>query len=88
MTDGENRSRTHALRQRGRRRGPARRSRPAHPTIGASRLRIGKAFADTIKQHGGQILSKPEAKRAQVPRPRNGTLAEIVSKGSFEKARA
>ena len=42
------------------------------------------AFADTIKQHGGQILSKPEANALKFRAP-DGTLAEIVSKGAFEK---
>ena len=46
-----------------------------------------EAFADTIKQHGGEILSKPEANALKFRAP-DGTLAEIVSKGSFDKAKA
>jgi len=44
------------------------------------------AFAETIKQHGGQILSKPEANALKFRAP-DGTVAEIVTAGSFEKAR-
>src|SRR5271165_3541110 len=43
-----------------------------------------EVFADTIKQHGGQILSRPEANALKFRAP-DGTLAEIVSKGGFEK---
>ena len=46
-----------------------------------------EAFADTIKQHGGEILSKPEANALKFRAP-DGTLAEIVAKGSFEKSKA
>jgi lactoylglutathione lyase len=46
-----------------------------------------EAFADTIKQHGGQILSKPEANALKFRAP-DGTLAEIVTKGAFEKTKA
>ena len=44
------------------------------------------AFAETIKEHGGQILSKPEANALKFRAP-DGTVAEIVTAGSFEKAR-
>ena len=47
----------------------------------------GAAFAETIKQHGGQILSKPEANALKFRAP-DGTVAEIVTPGSFEKAKA
>src|SRR5260370_547153 len=46
-----------------------------------------EAFAHTIKQHGGEILSKPEANALKFRAP-DGTLAEIVAKGSFEKSKA
>jgi lactoylglutathione lyase len=45
-----------------------------------------EAFAETIKEHGGQILSKPEANALKFRAP-DGTVAEIVTAGSFEKAR-
>src|SRR5260221_491392 len=43
-----------------------------------------EAFAETIKRHGGQILSKPEANALKFRAP-DGTVAEIVTAGSFEK---
>jgi lactoylglutathione lyase len=45
------------------------------------------AFADKIKQHGGQILSKPGAGALKFRAP-DGTLAEIVSVGRYEKLKA
>jgi lactoylglutathione lyase len=45
------------------------------------------AFADKIKQHGGQILSKPGTGALKFRAP-DGTLAEIVSAGRYEKLKA
>jgi lactoylglutathione lyase len=45
-----------------------------------------EGFARTIEQHGGKVLSKPEANALKFRAP-DGTLAEIVSTGSFDKAR-
>jgi lactoylglutathione lyase len=41
------------------------------------------AFAEEIKQHGGQILSKPGEGALKFRAP-DGTLAEIVSRGRYE----
>jgi lactoylglutathione lyase len=46
-----------------------------------------EAFAEIITQHGGVILSKPEANALKFRAP-DGTLAEIVSTGTFEKGKA
>ncbi len=43
-----------------------------------------ETFAAKIKQHGGQILSKPGAGALKFRAP-DGTLAEIVSTGRYEK---
>jgi lactoylglutathione lyase len=43
------------------------------------------AFMETITKHGGRILSKPEAHALKFRAP-DGTLAEIVSAGAYEKA--
>lgn len=43
-----------------------------------------EAFADKIAQHGGTILSKPEAAALKFRAP-DGTIAEIVRLGSFAK---
>jgi lactoylglutathione lyase len=45
------------------------------------------AFADAIKQHGGTILSKPDEGALKFRAP-DGTLAEIVGRGRYEKAKA
>jgi lactoylglutathione lyase len=45
------------------------------------------AFARAIEQHGGQILSKPGAGALKFRAP-DGTLAEVVSAGRYEKAEA
>ena len=45
------------------------------------------AFADAIKQHGGTILSKPNEGALKFRAP-DGTLAEIVGRGRYEKAKA
>src|ERR1700720_3407105 len=42
------------------------------------------AFALTVKQHGGTILSKPEADALKFRAP-DGNVAEVVGKGGFEK---
>jgi len=44
------------------------------------------AFAETIRQHGGQILSKPGAGALKFRAP-DGNVAEIVTAGRYEKAR-
>jgi lactoylglutathione lyase len=44
------------------------------------------AFADTIAKHGGKVLSKPEANALKFRAP-DGTLAEIVARGAFHKAK-
>jgi catechol 2,3-dioxygenase-like lactoylglutathione lyase family enzyme len=46
-----------------------------------------EAFARSVEQHGGQILSKPEANALKFRAP-DGTLAEIVTAGAFEKSKA
>jgi catechol 2,3-dioxygenase-like lactoylglutathione lyase family enzyme len=43
-------------------------------------------FADTIARHGGEVLSKPEANALKFRAP-DGTLAEIVTRGAFHKAK-
>ena len=48
---------------------------------------IAAKTADEIKAAGGQILSKPEAAALKFRAP-DGTLAEIVSTGSFDKIKA
>jgi catechol 2,3-dioxygenase-like lactoylglutathione lyase family enzyme len=45
------------------------------------------AFADTIARHGGKVLSKPDANALKFRAP-DGTVAEIVSGGRFDKMRA
>jgi lactoylglutathione lyase len=45
-----------------------------------------EAFAQTIARHGGKVLSKPEANALKFRAP-DGTLAEIVSRGAFHKAK-
>ncbi len=42
------------------------------------------AFADTIRRHGGEILSRPEASALKFRAP-DGTLAEIVATGGFDE---
>ena len=42
------------------------------------------AFAETVKQHGATILSKPEADALKFRAP-DGNVAEVVGKGGFEK---
>jgi len=42
------------------------------------------AFAEIVKQHGGTILSKPEADALKFRAP-DGNIAEVVGKGGFEK---
>src|SRR5260370_1246139 len=42
------------------------------------------ACADIVKQHGGTILSKPEADALKFRAP-DGNVAEVVGKGGFEK---
>ncbi len=42
------------------------------------------AFADAITRHGGEVLSKPEANALKFRAP-DGTVAEIVSRGAFQK---
>jgi lactoylglutathione lyase len=44
------------------------------------------AFAETIKQNGGQILSKPGAGALKFRAP-DGNVAEIVTAGRYEKAK-
>ena len=44
------------------------------------------AFADTITKNGGKVLSKPEANALKFRAP-DGTLAEIVTRGAFHKAK-
>jgi len=44
------------------------------------------AFAETIRQHGGQILSKPGAGALKFRAP-DGNVAEIVTAGRYEKAK-
>jgi predicted enzyme related to lactoylglutathione lyase len=43
-----------------------------------------EAFTDKITRHGGTILSKPEAAAVKFRAP-DGTIAEIVRVGSFDK---
>jgi lactoylglutathione lyase len=45
------------------------------------------AFADAITRHGGTILSKPDEGALKFRAP-DGTLAEIVGKGRYEKGQA
>jgi len=45
-----------------------------------------EAFAETIRQHGGQILSKPGAGALKFRAP-DGNVAEIVTAGRYEKAK-
>jgi lactoylglutathione lyase len=45
------------------------------------------AFADEIKQHGGTIISK-KGEGALKFRAPDGTLAEIVNAGRYEKMKA
>ena|SRR5260221_555223 len=44
------------------------------------------AFAETIARNGGKVLSKPEANALKFRAP-DGTLAEIVTRGAFHKAK-
>jgi lactoylglutathione lyase len=44
------------------------------------------AYAETIARHGGEVLSKPEANALKFRAP-DGTLAEIVTRGAFHKAK-
>jgi catechol 2,3-dioxygenase-like lactoylglutathione lyase family enzyme len=44
------------------------------------------AYAETIARHGGKVLSKPEANALKFRAP-DGTLAEIVTRGAFHKAK-
>ena len=44
-------------------------------------------FADTIKEAGGKILSKPGAGALKFRAP-DGTVAEIVAPGRYEKHKA
>ena len=44
-------------------------------------------FAEEIVRHGGEVLSKPEANALKFRAP-DGTVAEIVSGGRFERMRA
>ena len=44
------------------------------------------SFADAIKQHGGAILSKPDEGALKFRAP-DGTLAEIVGRGRYEKGK-
>ena len=43
-----------------------------------------EAFAEKIKQHGGTILSKPEAKALKFRAP-DGNIAEVVNPGGFDE---
>ena len=43
-----------------------------------------EAFAEKIKNAGGEILSKPGAGALKFRAP-DGTLAEIVARGRYEK---
>jgi lactoylglutathione lyase len=45
------------------------------------------AFARSIERHGGKILSRPEANALKFRAP-DGTLAEIVATGGFERSTA
>jgi len=46
-----------------------------------------QAFADEIKKNGGTILSKPDEGALKFRAP-DGTVAEIVAKGRYEKMKA
>ena len=45
-----------------------------------------RAFAEEIMRHGGKVLSRPDANALKFRAP-DGTVAEIVSGGRFEKMR-
>ena len=80
------RPRPDAVRQRGRGRGQARRRRPAHPPL---RPR-GRRSEHVRRRHRAarrQDLVEARRRRAEVPLP-DGSLAEIVSKGRYEKMKA
>jgi lactoylglutathione lyase len=46
-----------------------------------------ESFAEKIKRHGGQILSAPDANAIKFRAP-DGTVAEIVSKGGYDRTAA